>query len=114
MAATTDIFLGWSRGGHTGLDYYWRQLKDLKGSADVSTMDKKGLQTYLSVCGACLARAHARTGDALGIHGYLGKGSRFARAICTFSMIYADQNEKDYDKLARAAKSGIIPVERNV
>ena len=114
MEATTDIFLGWSRGSHTGLDYYWRQLKDMKGSADVSIMDQTGLKTYLSICGSCLARAHARTGDALGINGYVGKGNKFARAIGTFAASYADQNEHDYERLVKKVKAGAIPVEKGI
>ena len=114
MEATTDIFLGWSRGDHSGLDYYWRQLKDMKGAADVSSMDKTGLLTYLTVCSSCLARAHARTGASLEIHGYLGKGRRFARAIAKFAILYADQNERDYARLVKAAKSGRIQVDEGI
>jgi len=111
MQATSDIFLGWSKGAHTGLDYYWRQLKDMKGSADLATMDEDGLRTYLGVCSWCLARAHARTGDETKIRGYLGKSGGFARAVGDFAMAYADQNERDYEVLVKAVKAGRIAAE---
>ena len=114
MQATNDIFLGWSKGAYTGVDYYWRQLKDMKGSADVATMDEDGLKTYLSVCSVCLARAHARTGDEIKIRGYLGKKGGFARAIGDFSVAYADQAERDYETLVKAVKSGRIAAETDI
>lgn len=114
MEATSDIFLGWGRGGHTKLDYYWRQLKDMKGSADISSMDAGGLKTYLSVCSWCLARAHARTGDALKIRGYMGKADAFTRAIGAFALAYADQAERDHQVLVKALKSGRISAETGV
>ena len=114
MQATSDIFLGWSKGAQTGLDYYWRQLKDMKGSADVATMDADGLRTYLGVCSWCLARAHARTSDEIKIRGYLGKKDGFARAIGDFAMAYADQNEQDYEVLVKAVKAGRIAAETGI
>jgi uncharacterized protein (DUF2252 family) len=114
MQAASDIFLGWSKGAHTGLDYYWRQLKDMKGSADVATMDEAGLRTYLGVCSVCLARAHARTGDEIQIRGYLGKKDGFARAIGDFAVAYADQAERDYEMLVKAVKSGRIVAEMGI
>ena len=114
MQATSDIFLGWSQGARTGLDYYWRQLKDMKGSADVSALDESGLQAYLAVCSWCLARAHARTGDAAAIRGYLGSSDTFAKAIADFSVAYADQTERDYEALVKAVKDGKIAAEMDV
>ena len=90
------------------MDYYWRQLKDMKGSADVARMDEDGLKTYLAVCGWCLARAHARTGDESMIRGYIGKGGNFSRTIGDFALTYADQTERDFDLLVHAVKSGRI------
>ena len=93
VQATSDIFLGWHRSSANDIDYYWRQLKDMKGSADVSMMDASTLDTYLKLCSWTLARAHARTGDAASISGYLGKGKRFAQALADFAVAYADQTE---------------------
>ena len=104
MQATSDIFLGWSKGSITGVDYYWRQLKDMKGSADVAKMDENGLETYLAICSHCLARAHARTGDEI----------NFIKAIGDFSIAYADQVERDYEQLMKAVKAGEIAVETGV
>ncbi len=106
--AASDIFLGWHRGAHTGTDYYWRQLKDMKGSLDVTGLDKKGFETYIKVCGACLARAHARTGDAATISGYVGKGKSLAKAIADFAESYADQTERDHQALVNAIGDGNI------
>jgi uncharacterized protein (DUF2252 family) len=114
MQATSDIFLGWSKGAHTDVDYYWRQLKDMKGSADVATMDEDGLKAYLAVCSWCLARAHARTGDGIKIRGYLGQNGGFTRAIGDFAVAYADQTERDYAALVKAVKSGRIAAETGI
>src|SRR6202046_4138048 len=109
MQAATDIFLGWVR--VKGLDwvsrdYYVRQFQDWKGSADVDNMLVPGATLYARLCGATLARAHARWGDRIAIASYLGPGSAFDRAIADFSVAYADQNEKDYEALAAAVKTG--------
>ncbi len=114
MQTTTDIFLGWHKSETTDRDYYWRQLKDMKGSIDVAEMDVDGLKTYVEACALCLARAHARTGDAAAIAGYLGKSKRFNTAVADFALAYADQTEKDYEQLARAIKDGKIAVETGI
>jgi uncharacterized protein (DUF2252 family) len=114
MQATSDIFLGWHSSSMTDRDYYWRQLKDMKGSVEVTDMDEEGLQTYLKVCSLCLARAHARTGDAAGIDGYLGSNDSFANAIANFAVAYADQTERDYQALVDAVKSGRIAAETGI
>jgi uncharacterized protein (DUF2252 family) len=108
MQAASDIFLGWHSSTISGRHYYWRQLKDMKGSLEVADMDEKGLQTYLKVCGLCLARAHARTGDAAAIDGYLGRSNSFAKAVTDFAEAYADQTERDYQALVDAVKSDRI------
>jgi uncharacterized protein (DUF2252 family) len=110
MQAASDIFLGWFHvtdgldGGER--DYYVRQLRDWKGSAEIEAMVPKGMRIYAEMCGWTLARAHARSGDTVAIAAYLGKGDAFDRAIATFSGQYADQNERDYEALTEAVASG--------
>jgi uncharacterized protein (DUF2252 family) len=114
MQTTNDIFLGWHRGELSGTDYYWRQLKDMKGSVNVAKANEDSLQTYLELCGLCLARAHARTGDPLAIAGYLGKGNSFDKAVADFAMTYADQTERDYQLLVEAVDSGRIVAAKGI
>jgi uncharacterized protein (DUF2252 family) len=115
MQATSDIFLGWVHvpEGEGGLprDFYGRQLKDWKGSAEIEQMVPKGMAQYGKLCGWTLARAHARSGDRIAIAAYLGKSSSFDRAILQFSDAYAEQNDSDYQALAAAVKSGRITAE---
>ena len=115
MQASSDIFLGWVH-VDSGLDgkprdFYVRQLKDWKGSAEIERMVPKGLAAYGRLCGWTLARAHARSGDRIAIASYLGKGNVFDRAIVEFSQAYAEQNERDYRALRKAIKSGRIVAE---
>src|SRR5215218_8135955 len=107
MQAASDIFLGWFRGTE-GRDFYWRQLKDMKGSADVEGMTPDELVIYGGLCGWALARAHARSGDRVQIAAYLGKSERFDRAVADFAVAYADQTEQDYAALSAAVGSGRI------
>ncbi|MBV9415196.1 MAG: DUF2252 domain-containing protein [Solirubrobacterales bacterium] len=112
MQTTSDIFLGWLH-VESGLDqqprdFYGRQLKDWKGSAEIEQMVPTGMATYGQLCGWTLARAHARSGDRIAIASYLGNSDRFDRAILEFSKAYADQNERDYQALAAAVKAGRI------
>jgi uncharacterized protein (DUF2252 family) len=111
LQTASDIFLGWQRvmdiDGRRR-DYYIRQLHDWKGSAHVDTLQVSGALTYARMCGATLARAHARSGDWIAIAAYLGKGERFDRAVADFSSAYADQNERDYEALVRAVRTGRI------
>jgi hypothetical protein len=109
MQAATDVFLGWQRiRGLDGQDrdYHVRQLHDWKGGADVDRLQIQGAWLYARLCGATLARAHARWGDRIAIAAYLGDGVRFDRAIADFAAAYADQNERDYDAFTAALKSG--------
>jgi uncharacterized protein (DUF2252 family) len=110
MQAASDIFLGWFRGTE-GRDFYWRQLKDMKGSAKVEDMSPDELVLYAGLCGWALARAHARSGDRVQIAAYLGKSDRFDRAVADFAVAYADQNEQDHAALCAAVKSGRLPAE---
>jgi uncharacterized protein (DUF2252 family) len=112
MQAASDIFLGWVH-VESGLDeqprdFYGRQLKDWKGSAEIEQMVPKGMATYGELCGWTLARAHARSGDRIAIASYLGDSDKFDRAILEFSKAYAEQNERDYQALTAAVKSGRI------
>lgn len=108
IQAASDIFLGWHTSDVNAMQYYWRQLKDMKGSFDVTDLDWEGFKTYSGVCGAALARAHARTGDPSRISGYLGGNDTFDNAIGDFAMSYADQTERDYRALLSAVESGHI------
>jgi uncharacterized protein (DUF2252 family) len=117
MAAASDIFLGWDRvDGRDGVarDFYVRQLRDWKGSAVVEAMVPTGMAYYARVCGWTLARAHARSGDRIAIASYLGGSAAFDQALVEFSEAYADQNERDYDRLVQAEKEGRISVRRGL
>ena len=104
MQATNDIFLGYAHS--MGDDYFVRQLYDMKGSADLERIPAVYLQRYAGLCGAVLARAHARTGDAAQIAGYLGKSDSFDKALVEFAFRYAVQNETDYAAFQQAVKDG--------
>jgi uncharacterized protein (DUF2252 family) len=109
--AASDIFLSWQRSeGLDGKehDFYVRQLWDWKASADLATLTEAGLHAYTRACGWSLARVHARSGDRLAIAAYLGSGSTFEKAIARFSRAYADQNERDYQRLAGAVAAGDV------
>ncbi len=106
MQAASDIFLGWTKGVQEGRHLYWRQLRDMKGSIDVESMQPMGLTFYAKQCGWTLARAHARSGDPVAMASYLGKSDEFDRSITDFSERYADQNLADYEEFADAIQSG--------
>jgi uncharacterized protein (DUF2252 family) len=108
MQAASDIFLGWTRGVDVKRHFYWRQLRDMKGSAVVEAMSPVGLEVYARICGWTLARAHARSGDPLAICEYLGGDDTFDRSITQFSERYADQNEEDFQAFVKAVRSGRI------
>ena len=115
MQAASDPFLGWVTGaGELRREFYVRQLRDMKGSALIETMTPDRLAGYGRICGATLARAHARTGDAAKIAGYLGDDDTFDRAMARFAVAYAEQNDADYAAFNEAADSGRIDVERGV
>ena len=106
MQAASDIYLGWTKGVEANRHLYWRQLRDMKGSVLVETMTPVMLGFYAGICGWTLARAHARSGDAVTLAAYLGKSDKFDRSITDFSQRYADQNERDYQAFTQAIRSG--------
>ena len=112
--AASDIMLGWIRmTAYDGVsrDFYMRQLWDGKGSALVDLMNPPAMTVYAEVCGHALAKAHARSGDAIAIASYLGAGDSFDRALASFAEAYADQNERDYNALREAVSSGRVASE---
>jgi hypothetical protein len=118
MQATSDIFLGWQRTDPDldgqPRDYYVRQLRDWKASADIDTMTPRDLRIYAELCGWTLARAHARSGDRIAIAAYLGGSDAFDQAIRTFAAAYADQNERDHQALVEAVRSGRVAAETDL
>lgn len=111
MQASSDIFLGWLRtrpADGLGEDYYLRQLRDWKLSADIQGLRPHGMHMYARLCGWTLARAHARAGDRIAIAAYLGKSARFEEAIADFAETYADQNDLDHAALAAAVSEGRV------
>ena len=109
MQAATDIFLGWAR--TKGHDYYIRQFRDMKVSAEVETFRPRTLVGYATMCGWALARAHAKSGDAAMIAGYLGSSEQFDDALAKYSVAYADQAERDYEAFQAAIRTGRLPTE---
>jgi uncharacterized protein (DUF2252 family) len=114
MQAASDIYLGWTEGIDDGRFLYWRQLRDMKGSAVIEDLTPTGLSFYAQICGQTLARAHARSGDPVAIASYLGKKDRFDTAITDFSARYADQNERDYEAFCAAIASGRLEAQEGV
>ena len=106
MQAASDIYLGWTKGLDVNRHFYWRQLRDMKGSVLVELMTPLGLTFYARTCGWTLARAHARSGDPVAIAEYLGGSDAFDRSITDFCQRYADQNERDYQEFVTAVRSG--------
>jgi uncharacterized protein (DUF2252 family) len=118
IQAASDIFLGWQRSevdpDGRPHDFYVRQLRDGKVSADIETMTPSGMAAYGELCGWTLARAHARSGDRIAIAAYLGQSTVFDQAIAAFAAACADQNERDHQSLAAAVASGRIPAQRDL
>jgi hypothetical protein len=117
MQAVSDIFLGWVQAVGTDgrpRDFYVRQLRDWKGSAEIESMPPEGLKAYGEICGWTLARAHARSGDRVALAAYLGGSPSFDVAIQEFAQAYADQNERDHSALLAAIDSGRITAEAGV
>lgn len=109
MQSASDIFLGWTEVAQ-GRHFYIRQLRDMKVKPMVETYSPPLMKLYAEICGWTLARAHAKSGDAARISGYLGKNEVFDEAVTDFALRYSIQNEKDHHALAQAVKSGKIRV----
>jgi uncharacterized protein (DUF2252 family) len=107
MQSASDLFLGWTTGA-SGRDAYVRQLRDVKLSVLIEDWDFDMLRAYARVCGWCLARAHARSGDAAKISGYMGSSSIFDDAIGEFAVEYADQNQRDHRMFVKAVREGRV------
>jgi len=107
MQAASDIFLGWMSGPQ-GRAFYWRQLRDMKGSADIAGMSPSDLLAYARLCGTALARAHARSGDRIAIAAYLGGADTFDRAVTDFALAYGDQTVHDHAALGAAIAAGVV------
>ena len=112
MQAVSDVLLGWST--HDGRDFYVRQLRDMKWSAEVEMMNPSIFTSYVELCAATLARAHARTSDAAQISGYMGNKDLFDRTIASFAESYADQTERDHAALVAAMQEGRIQAQTGV
>jgi len=106
MQAVSDIFLGWNDSEFSDNDFYWRQLRDWKGSVDVEDVSADDLAYLARLCGWTLARAHARSGDPVAIASYLGSSQSFDEALVAFANTYADQNERDYEAYMIEIRSG--------
>jgi uncharacterized protein (DUF2252 family) len=119
MQAVSDIFLGWTHNASTptaatGVEYYVRQLHDMKYGIDIAGLRPSGMALYAEVCAWALARAHARSGNVAEMAGYLGRGDVFDRALAGFAVAYADQAEQDHAALVAAVRAGRLPAETGV
>jgi uncharacterized protein (DUF2252 family) len=114
MQAASDIYLGWTQGVDVKRHFYWRQLRDMKGSVLVESMTPLGLGFYARTCGWTLARAHARSGDPVAMSAYLGNSDAFDKSMTDFAERYADQNEQDYEHFVKAIRSGRLEAREGV
>jgi uncharacterized protein (DUF2252 family) len=112
LQTVSDPLLGWTT--VDGRDYYVRQFRDMKGAVTVEGMDGSALLDYARICGALLAKGHARTTGTTLLSGYLGKGDAVDRAFVRFARHYADQTEADHEALVQAVKSGRLPAEHGI
>jgi uncharacterized protein (DUF2252 family) len=112
MQAFSDPFLGWGRDRDSGRDFYWRQLRDWKGSVEIADLSASDLRFYARLCGWTLARAHARSGDPIAISGYLGTSDAFDEAVGEFAIRYADQNERDHARFVEQIERGRLEAEK--
>ena len=112
LQSASDIFLGWS--SLLGVDYYFRQLRDWKISAEMDGLDPASMGFYGRLCGAALAKGHARSGDRIALSEYIGEDGSFDDAMVNFARAYAEQNQSDYQALQEAARSGAITVREGV
>jgi hypothetical protein len=117
MQAVSDVFLGWQSAtppGRRAADYYFRQLRDWKYSAETEGMNAAAMTGYGRMCGWTLARAHARTGNRIAIAAYLGGSDTFDQAMAEFGETYADQTERDHAALAAAVASGSVQAQMGI
>jgi hypothetical protein len=105
IQASSDIFLGWTT--VRGFDFYVRQFRDMKVIPDGQRIAPH-LVPFAEQCAKVLARAHARTGDAMSISSYIGKGGRFDEAMTAFAFGYAEQTVRDHQQLLAAVESGVV------
>jgi uncharacterized protein (DUF2252 family) len=108
MQPASDMFLGWTQAVRETRHYFMRQLRDIKISVRVETFGATEMNLYATWCGRALALAHARSGSSALLSGYMGKSDVFDEALASFSIAYADQNEKDHAALKRAIRAGKI------
>ncbi|MFF2851634.1 DUF2252 domain-containing protein [Streptomyces sp. NPDC058001] len=113
LQASADIFLGWMTGPQ-GRAYYWRQVRDPKGSVDIAGMSHRALVRYARLCGTALARAHARSGDRIAVAAYLGSGDSFDHAVADFALRYADRTALDHKALEAAIAAGVVTAAHGV
>lgn len=109
-----DIFLGWSTLKDVDQHYYWRQLKDMKASAEIGLLGPRQFTRYVDLCAWCLANAHARSGDPVAIAAYLGKSATFDKAMAAFAVAYASQTKADWQTLKAAIDAGTIKAQAGV
>jgi hypothetical protein len=110
MQSASDPFLGWAKGGPDGAqDFYVRQLRDMKVSADIGTMSPAVFTVHVGLCARALAFGHARSGSASAIAGYVGSGERFTEALSAYALAYADRTIEDHARLAEAIAAGRLP-----
>ena len=114
MQSSSDIFLGWTTGVEAGRHFYWRQLRDMKGSALVEGMSPRGMSVMAGLCGWTLARAHARSGDPAALRSHMGKGPEFDKSITEFGMAYVTQNDQDYNAFLAAVEDGRLEARTDV
>jgi len=116
IQATSDVLLGWARWevpDGRKIDFYCRQLWDGKGKIDVATLGPERLAAYAGLCGKTLAFAHARSGDAMMIHGYIDRGKTFDDVMVEYAERYADVTAKDHARLCEAIDDGAIDAVRD-
>jgi uncharacterized protein (DUF2252 family) len=109
VQVASDVFLGWTTLAQEGRHFYWRQLKDMKGSIELGLLDAKAFDRYVGLCAWCLARAHARSGDPIAVAAYIGGGTAFEKALAAFAAAYADQTKADWEALKAAISDGRVP-----
>lgn len=106
MQAAGDLFLGWTRDRASGRHFYIRQLKSRRLGSIAELLEEQALPQYAQLCGRTLARAHARSGNAAVVAGYMGKGEAFDDALASFAMLYAARNGKDFERFVEHRDAG--------